>query len=80
MEKPVRFHAQKGGTEIIPSRLLIPSQLVKYIYKEREKAVASRFYPVPGLRQTAPWRGALFYFLFYFLNKAKISLKDLYMF
>ena len=40
------IHVQEGGTEIIPSRLLIPSRLEKSAYRGGQKSPRLIFYPV----------------------------------
>ena len=49
-----QFHAQEGGKEIIPSCLLIPSQLEKCIYKGETKIIPSRFLSRPCSHINSP--------------------------
>lgn len=48
------FHTQEGGTEIIPSRLLIPSRLEKATDKGGIKNVPSRFLSHPDSQKNTP--------------------------
>ena len=54
LESSVQFHDQEGGTEIIPSRLLIPFRLEKSAYKKRKNIFTSHFLSRPSSHLNSP--------------------------